>query len=246
MITFDDVWVYMGNQAVLKNISFTIDTIERVAVLGSSGEGKTTILRLIIGLTKPDSGRILIDGEDITDMDDEELQDVRRRFSIVFQEGALFDSLTVGENVAFYYREHTDFDDKEIETRVRELLNKVGLEEEYDKHPTELSGGMRRRVAIARALSALEAQFFLYDEPTTGLDPINAAEIRKLVLELATDGRGFIIVTHEILDAVNLAEKFLFIKDGRIIYTGNRADFLHSSIQEIQDFLKPSMHVFGS
>ena len=243
MITFDDVWLFWGEKAVLRGISFSIAQDERVAILGSSGEGKTTILRLIIGLSKPDSGKILIDGKDITLISDEELDSVRLKFSIVFQEGALFDSLTVRDNIAFYLEEHTDMDEDEIDTEVRELLRMVGLEQEMYTFPMQLSGGMQRRVAIARAFAVSEAKVFLYDEPTSGLDPLNAASIRNIIMNLASDGKGFIVVTHEILDALSIAVRFIFLKNGKIIYDGNRDGFLHSTVPEIREFLKPSIDI---
>ena len=142
MIIFKDVWLFRGDKTVLRNVNFTIRNDEKVAVLGASGEGKTTILRLILGLSRPDRGRIVINGEDITGMGEEELDRVRHGFSIVFQDGALFDSMTVGDNVAFYLREHTVLNEDEIDMRVRELLRKVGLEGEMHTFPTELSGGL--------------------------------------------------------------------------------------------------------
>ena len=151
---------------------------------------------------RPDSGRIIIEGEDITDKTEDELREIRMKFSIVFQEGALFDSLNVKENVAFCLREYTKLSEEEIDGKVRELLRWMGLEEPWNMMPEELSGGMHRRVAIARSLAAFEPKMFLYDEPTTGLDPVNAEMICKLILDLSKDGKGFIIVTHKVFDAM--------------------------------------------
>ena len=198
MIEFDKVRFSYGSRQVLKDVSFSIRPDERVAILGGSGDGKTTILKLILGLLRPDSGRIVIDGEDITDRTEDDLRKVRIKLSIVFQEGALFDSLNVKENVAFGLREYSRMSEEEIDQKVRELLRMVGMEEAMELMPEELSGGMHRRVAIVRSLSAFEPKMFLYDEATTGLDPVNADMICKLILDLSKDGRGFVIVTHKI------------------------------------------------
>ncbi|MEW6002205.1 MAG: ATP-binding cassette domain-containing protein [Nitrospirota bacterium] len=237
MILFDKVWFSYNTRQVLRDISFSIDAHERVAILGGSGEGKTTILRLIMGLIRPDSGRIIIDGEDITNKTEDELRDVRMKFSIVFQEGALFDSLTVKENVAFCLREYNKMSEEEIDRKVRELLRIVGVEEAIDLMPEELSGGMHRRVAIARSLAACEPKMFLYDEPTSGLDPVNAENICKLILELSRNGKGFIIVTHKVFDALKVAERFMFSKNGTIVFDGDKEKLLHTTIPEIRLFI---------
>lgn len=237
MIVFEQVSFSYGERIVLRDVNFSIDFSERVAVLGGSGDGKTTILKLILGLIKPDSGRIIIDGEDITDKPEDELRGARMKFSIVFQEGALFDSLNVKENVAFCLREYSSVGEEEIEAKVREILRIVGVESSIDLMPEELSGGMHRRVAVARSLAACEPLMFLYDEPTTGLDPINAENICKLILELADNGRGFVIVTHKVTDALKVAERFMFLKDGTIILDGSREELLHTEKPDIRLFL---------
>jgi len=236
MIEFDRVSFSYGTRKVLQDVSFSIQKQERVAVLGGSGEGKTTVLKLILELLRPNSGRILIDGEDITDKSEDELREARMKFSIVFQEGALFDSLNVKENVAFCLREYTKMSEEEIDRKVRELLRRMGLEEAIEMMPQELSGGMHRRVAIARSLAACEPKMFLYDEPTSGLDPINADMICKLILDLSKDGNGFIIVTHKIFDAVKVADRFMLLKGGAIIFDGNRDQLMNSSIPDVQIF----------
>ncbi len=238
MIEFDRVSFSYGNRFVLNDLSFSVHEDERVAILGGSGDGKTTILKLIIGLLRPDSGKILIDGEDITEKTEAELRDIRIKFSMVFQEGALFDSLSVKENVAFPLREYTRMTEEEIDRKVRELLRRVGLEEAIGHMPEELSGGMHRRVAIMRSVAAFEPKMFLYDEPTTGLDPVSADVICKLILDLSRQGRGFVIVTHKIFDAFKLAERFMFLKSGTIIFDGDKKKMLHSTIPEIQIFLR--------
>ena len=237
MIVFDRVWFSYGKREVLKDVSFSINAHDRVSILGESGEGKTTILRLILGLIRPDSGRIIIDGEDITNKTEDELSPVRRKFSIVFQEGALFDSLNVKENVAFCLREYTKMSEDEIDKRVRELLRIVGVEEAIELMTEELSGGMHRRVAIARSLAAYEPKMFLYDEPTSGLDPVNADNICRLILELSKNERGFIIVTHKVFDAMKVADRFMFLRDGMIIFDGDKEKLINTTIPEIQLFI---------
>jgi phospholipid/cholesterol/gamma-HCH transport system ATP-binding protein len=237
MISFDGVRFSYGIKQVLTGVDFSINSHERVAILGESGGGKTTILRLILKLIRPDSGHIIIDGEDITDKTERELSQMRRKFSIVFQEGALFDSLNVKENVAFCLREYTRLSEDEIDSRVRELLRIVGLAEALELMTEELSGGMHRRVAVARSLASSEPKMFLYDEPTSGLDPVNADNICKLILKLSQNGRGFIIVTHKVFDAMKVADRFMFLKDGMIVFDGDREKLVHAPVPEIQLFM---------
>ncbi|MBF0558883.1 MAG: ATP-binding cassette domain-containing protein [Nitrospirae bacterium] len=237
MIKFDHVSFSYNKRSVLRDVSFLIDSSERVAILGGSGEGKTTILKLILGLLRPDSGSISIDGEDITGKTESELRDVRMKFSIVFQEGALFDSLNVKENVAFCLREYTNLSEEGIDRRVRELLRVVGVENAIDLMPDELSGGMHRRVAIARSLAAFEPAMFLYDEPTSGLDPVNADIICKLIADLSRDRRGFIIVTHKVYDAMRVADRFIFLKEGAVVLDGDKGMLKQATVPELSIFM---------
>jgi phospholipid/cholesterol/gamma-HCH transport system ATP-binding protein len=237
MIQFDDVTFSRGERVILNSLHFSINTSERVAILGGSGEGKTTILRLIMRLLLPDNGKIFIDGSDITSLPENALTPIRKKFSIVFQDGALFDSLTVKENVAFYIREYSSSTEEAIDLRVRELLSVVGVEEAINMMPEELSGGMLRRVAIARSLAAQEPRMILYDEPTSDLDPVSASKIRTLILNLARDDRGFIIVTHEIPDALKLARRFMFLKNGIILFDGTKDELLTTNSPELKYFL---------
>jgi phospholipid/cholesterol/gamma-HCH transport system ATP-binding protein len=237
MIVFDKVWFSYNSQHVLKDVSFSVNENERVAILGGSGEGKTTILRLILGLIRPDSGKIIIDGEDITSKTEDEFRGIRMKFSIVFQEGALFDSMNVKENVAFCLREYSKLSEDEIDQKVREILRIVDMEHAMELMPDELSGGMHRRVAIARSLAACEPKMFLYDEATTGLDPINADNICRLILDLCENGKGLIIVTHKVFDAIKVADRFMFLKEGAIVFDGGRDQLFHSAINEIQMFI---------
>jgi phospholipid/cholesterol/gamma-HCH transport system ATP-binding protein len=246
MIEFERVHFSYGPKEILKGVSFTAGFHERVAVLGGSGEGKTTILRLIMGLIKPDSGRILVEGDDITLKTEGELRDVRMKFSIVFQEGALFDSLNVKENVAFCLREYTEMTEEEIDEKVRQILGTVGVEHALELMPEELSGGMHRRVSLARSLALTSPLMFLYDEPTTGLDPVNADNICRLIADLSKNGKGFIMVTHKVSDALKVADRFIFLKDGDLLFDGNRRDLLHCTIPEVKFFLKETFCAYPS
>lgn len=237
MIEFERVHFSYGAKEILKGVSFNAGFHERVAILGGSGEGKTTILRLILGLIKPDTGKIFVDGDDIAGKKEGELRDVRMKFSIVFQEGALFDSLNVKENVAFCLREYTMMTEEEIDAKVRQILGTVGVEHAMELMPEELSGGMHRRVSLARSLALTSPLMFLYDEPTTGLDPVNADNICRLIADLSKNGRGFIMVTHKVSDALKVADRFIFLKDGDLLFDGNRQDLLHCNIPEVRFFL---------
>jgi ABC-type transport system involved in resistance to organic solvents, ATPase component len=181
VIRLENLTVAYGRRVILDGINLEIPTGKTMVILGESGSGKTTILKCVLGTLHPVSGRVLANGQDISTLKEDELLRFRQRMGMVFQEGALFDSLTVGENVAFWLWEHTRLSDEEVETRVRTLLRFVGLESSIDSKPSDLSGGMRRRVAIARAMAAEDPAFMLYDEPTTGLDPFTSKSICDLM-----------------------------------------------------------------
>ena len=237
MIEFDHVSFSYGARTILKDLTFSIGFDERIAMLGGSGEGKTTILKIILGLIRPDSGRVRIDGDDITARSEGDLREARMKFSIVFQEGALFDSLSVKENVAFCLREYTQLSEEEIDQKIRHILRTVGVESAMHLMPEELSGGMHRRVALARSLAAFDPKMFLYDEPTTGLDPINADNICRLIVDLSYDLRGFIVVTHKVIDALKVAERFMFLKDGELRFDGSGKELVSSVDPEIRHFM---------
>lgn len=241
MIEFDNVKLAFPGNLVLDGVSFKTDFHEKIAILGGSGEGKTVLLKTMLALIEPDEGRILINGEDITGLKESQLKDVRRNFSIVFQEGALFDSLSVRENVAFYYREFTKLSDDEIDNKVHELLRRVNVEEAIDLMPEELSGGMQRRVAIARSLAACEPRMILYDEATTGLDPLTADKICDLINDLSSEEpparKGFIIVTHKVTDAAKVAERFMYLRDGKIEFDGNIDELMNTNQIDLKRFI---------
>lgn len=246
MIEFLNVSHSYGGNTVLDDFTFRADYHERIAVLGGSGEGKTTILRLMLGLVKPDSGKILIDGHDITRLSESELRKFRIKFSIVFQEGALFDSMSVRENVAFWYREYSDQSEEEIEEQVRRLLARLGIEDAIDLMPEELSGGMQRRVAIARSLAGSSPKMLLYDEATTGLDPLTADNICGVINELsegdAPDRVGFLIVTHKVMDATKVADRFIYLKDGKLTFDGDLDQLKRTEDPELIKFTE-EIHV---
>lgn len=242
MIVFDKVHFSYNGREVLKGTSFSVGFHERVAVLGGSGEGKTTILRLILGLIRPDAGRIFVDGDDITTKSESDLREVRMKFNIVFQEGALFDSLNVKENVAYCLREYTKLSEEEIDAKVRLILGTVGVEHALELMPEELSGGMHRRVSLARSLALTAPRMFLYDEPTTGLDPVNADNICRLIADLSKDGKGFIMVTHKVSDAMKVADRFMFLKNGELLFDGGREGLFNTDIPDIKFFISEMSH----
>jgi phospholipid/cholesterol/gamma-HCH transport system ATP-binding protein len=218
VISFRDVQLSF-DRPILKGITFDLGPGTTKIVLGGSGSGKTTILRLILGLLKPDAGTIIVDGTEVSHLAEEEMRAVRLKIGMVFQEGALFDSLAVGENVGYRLVEEGELEEAEIEERVREMLGFVGLEPFYDRMPSELSGGQRRRVAVARALVA-RPQIMLYDEPTTGLDPITATNITDLIAKVRDlDGVSSIMVTHQLRDAYNVARTFMLRREGEYVTT---------------------------
>ncbi len=222
VISFRNVFfAYPGaEEYALQDVSFDLPEGGILIVLGGSGSGKSTILKLTLGLIKPESGSIIVDGEEINNLGEPELMQERGKMGMVFQEGALFDSLTVAENVGFRLSEQQEWKEKEeaIEKRVGDVLGFVGLEEFYDRMPSELSGGQRRRVAVARGM-AHHPQLMLYDEPTTGLDPIIAGTICDLIIKLRDlEGVSSILVTHQLRDAFHVAQTFLFRRNGQFDY----------------------------
>jgi len=261
-IEFKDVSLAFDEKVILNNVSFAVKPGETKIVLGGSGTGKSTILRLTLGLIKPDSGRILIDGEDITDYSESQLTKVRQKIGMVFQEGALFDSLSVHDNVAYKLYEQKA-PEKTIEETVRRMLNFVNLEDAIHKLPNELSGGMRRRVGIARALVG-DPKIILYDEPTAGLDPPTARAICELAVRLRDlKNVSSMFVTHRIDDVKLLSSLFVapdgdgnfrlrrednqlclintqivMLKDGNIIFSGTDKELWSSRDPYIQTFLK--------
>lgn len=208
-----------------------------MVIIGESGCGKTILLKQIIGIMRPDDGRIEVWGIDITSLPQRELNKIRRRFGMLFQGGALFDSLTVGENVGFFLKEHTDLGEDEIMERVRNVLEMVGLRGVEGMMPAELSGGMRKRVALARAI-CMEPEIVLYDEPTTGIDPVIGREINHLIRKLQEElGLTSIVVTHDIRSAFQIADRIAMLHDGKIIQVGKPQEIRSSENPLIRGFV---------
>jgi phospholipid/cholesterol/gamma-HCH transport system ATP-binding protein len=229
---------------VLKGLDLEVSRGTTLTVMGGSGSGKTVMLRLVAGLIKPDRGRIRALGVDIVPLREEALLPVRRRMGFVFQGAALFDSLTVYENVAYPLREHATLAESEVADRVHRLLARVGLHDDVDgKLPAELSGGMRKRVGIARAL-VLAPELVLYDEPTAGLDPTNARLITELVESLRAEGASetAMIVTHDLDFARAVSDRIAVLIDGRIAQIGPAEAILHSTQPEVQAFVAGKAH----
>ena len=260
IVVFDKVNLAFDEKVILRDVSFTLLTGHTKIFLGASGAGKSTILKLIVGLLKPDSGVIWVNGERVDEMTELQMMTVRADLGMVFQEGALFDSLTVAENVGYKLYEETDMPLDQVRARVQEVLGFIGLGEFIDRMPSDLSGGQRRRVAIARAMAA-KPRILLYDEPTTGLDPITATTVDEEIVKLRDiEGVSSIVVTHQLRDAffvaghralradgkvhIELADQqkseeaeFIMLKDGGIIFEGPAGELKRSSDPYLMTFL---------
>ena len=230
MIKIKNVSKYFGEKAALKNINLKISDGETLAIIGGSGSGKSTLLKLMIGLTQPSAGEIWIDNDEISHMNEEEITRIRLKMGMVFQYSALFDSMTVGENVAFGLVEHTNFDKNKIQKIVREKLHQVGLEGVENLMPNELSGGMKKRVSLARAI-AFEPSIIFYDEPSSGLDPIMTNKIDELIIETQKAlNVTSIVVTHDMVSACRIADRIAMIYNGELIAVDTVENF-----KQIQD-----------
>jgi len=260
VIEFENVSIAFEDKVVLDGISFRLDKGETKAIFGIAGSGKSTILKLSLGLLKPDSGHIYVLGEDVTEMREEQLFDLRRKIGIVFQESALFDSLTVRENVAYRLLEEGNVSEDEIEKPVREALSFVELEDTVDKFPSELSGGMRRRVAIARAIIT-HPEILLYDSPTGGLDPVTSTTIIQLIVKQRDVYKtSSLLVTHRLQDAFVMATHyfdrkanemrplppgargdvpmaFLILREGKVIFDGDAHQLAQSKDEYIREYI---------
>lgn len=226
LVRFEDVAKRFGDKVVFDGLDLEVRRGETLALLGRSGAGKSVLLRHLLGLVRPDRGRVWLDGEDLTRLTERRWVSVRRRMGMVFQSGALFDSLTVGENVAYALREHRGWREEQIRARVAECLALVDLPGIEDLPPGALSGGMRKRVAVARAI-APAPELLLYDEPTTGLDPMTARRVNDLIVSLrARLGVTSIIVTHDMSTVVVAADRVAVLEDGRVAWVGTRDESL--------------------
>ncbi|MGI6092359.1 MAG: ABC transporter ATP-binding protein [Veillonellaceae bacterium] len=238
MIKLVNINIELGGKRVLEDINLEIAKGESMVIIGPSGSGKSTLLRLIVGLLKPSAGNIYIDNQDITTMSENELNKIRLRMGMVFQYSALFDSMNVGENVAFGLRQHTDMADEDIARIVRKKLRMVGLSGQEEVMPNELSGGMKKRVSLARAI-AIDPEIVLYDEPTAGLDPIMANTIDRLIISTKRiTGVTSVVVTHHMNSAFNIADRIAMIYNGRIIEVGPVEQIKNSENEVVQRFIK--------
>ena len=219
VVRLDRVTKSFGAQKVLDDVTFDIARGTAFVLLGRSGTGKSVTLRHIIGLVRPDEGHVMIEGRDIGALSAKDLSEVRKHIGFLFQSGALFDSMTVGENVAFPLRRHTLLSNREIRDRARQKLAEVGLEREFDRMPAELSGGMKKRAGLARAM-ALDPAILLVDEPSAGLDPITADEIDDLLVGRRRAGTTLVVVTHNIPSARKIGDELAVLHDGRIVARG--------------------------
>lgn len=241
MIELRDIHKSFKNNTVLDGLNLKIEEGRTTIIIGRSGGGKSVLLKHIIGLMKPDRGSVIVDGDDITAMGDRDLNEVRKKFGMLFQEAALFDSMNVLENIAFPLREHTRMKEQEIRDRVRSRLQDVGLSGVEEKMPSELSGGMKKRVGLARAL-AMEPRILLFDEPTTGLDPVMTEAIDRLIFETQ---RNFnltcVVISHDIKSIFAVGHRVAMLYDGRIIEYGTPEELKASSNPVVQQFLAGSL-----
>ena len=237
-ITLENISKSFGKQKVLDGLNLTLESKKITFIIGQSGGGKSVLLKHIIGLVKPDSGRILVDDIDISKLNEAELNEIRKNFGMLFQDAALFDSMTVGENVAFPINEHRRLPKKEVQRIVTEKLLQVGLTGVTEKMPSELSGGMRKRVGLARAL-ALDPKIILFDEPTTGLDPIMCDAIDQLIVETQQNtGSTCVVISHDIESTFKIAHKVAMLYNGRIIAYGSPEDIRSSRNPVLRQFVE--------
>jgi phospholipid/cholesterol/gamma-HCH transport system ATP-binding protein len=240
MIEIKNIYKSFGGNQVLRGADLTINKGETMVILGRSGCGKSVMLKLIMGLLRPDSGQIFVNGDEITSFKNHQMNTLRHKFGMLFQAAALFDSMTVDENVGLALREHTDLPEKAIEKKVAAKLKLVGLSGVERMKPAELSGGMKKRVGLARAI-AMDPEYVLYDEPTTGLDPIMSDVINELIICLRNSlSITSIAVTHDIVSAYKIADRIAMLYEGKIIFVGTPEEVRHTENPVVRQFIEGS------
>ncbi len=238
MIKVDNIFKSFNDKKILKGVSLEIPDKKITVILGGSGSGKSVLIKHIMGLMTPDTGSIYVDGEDITKLNSKEMVRIRKKFGLLFQYSALFDSMSVRENIAFPLKEHTKLNDKEIDKIIAEKLGLVGLSGIEKMNPSDLSGGMRKRVALARAI-VLEPSIIVYDEPTSGLDPLMASTVDELIVETQKKlDITTIVISHDIPAAFRIADNIVIVFEGEIVANGKPEDVKKSTNDYVQRFLK--------
>jgi phospholipid/cholesterol/gamma-HCH transport system ATP-binding protein len=244
MIRFDNVTKSFGKRQILRGVNLQIQSGKTTVIFGVSGGGKSTIIKHMVGLLKPDSGEIYYRDQRIDNIDEGALREIRKKIGFLFQSGALFDSMNIGENVAFPMREHQNLTPKDLEYKIDEKLTMVGLDPQIVKslYPEELSGGMRKRVGLARTL-ALEPEIILYDEPTSGLDPVTSDFITQMICRLRDEiGMTSVLISHDIAESFKAGDNYAMLFDGVIVEAGNKHDFKNSTNEVVQQFIHSRSH----
>jgi len=237
MIRVKNLLKKFNGQIVLNQVDLQVNEGELIVILGESGSGKSIFLKTLVGILKPDQGEVSIDGKEITRLPEKELLKIRQRIGFLFQDGALYDFMTVYENVSFPLKEHTDLQKSDIQKKVSKTLGLVGLQEAKDKFPSELSGGMKKRAALARAI-VLESKILFCDEPTSGLDPVKSRGISDLIKDIVRQLKCTTVVTsHDVSNSLRIADRVALIHDGTIVFVGTPREFVQSSLDCVRDFL---------
>ena len=244
MIRFENITKSFGKRQILRGVNLEIQQGKTTVIFGVSGGGKSTIIKHMVGLLKPDGGEIYYRDQRIDNIDEGTLREIRKKIGFLFQSGALFDSMNIGENVAFPMREHQNLSPKELEYKIDEKLTMVGLDPQIVKslYPEELSGGMRKRVGLARTL-ALEPEIILYDEPTSGLDPVTSDFITQMICRLRDEiGMTSVLISHDIAESFKAGDNYAMLFDGVIVEAGNKHDFKNSTNEVVQQFIHSRSH----
>ena len=237
-IEFREIFKSFGSNHVLRGVNLTVDPGEVFFIIGQSGAGKSVLVKHLIGLLRPDSGRVYLDGVDVTDLKEKEFYPIRKRCAMVFQNSTLFDSMTLLQNVVLPIRKHMDVTLEQAEEMAREKLRLVGMQRYADRHPADFGDGMRKKVAIARALT-LDPEFVIFDEPTTGIDPISAAMVDKLIRHLSDAvGVTSIVISHDLRSIFGIADRIAMLYQGQLLLDGSQDDFKNSENPIIQQFIQ--------